>query len=87
MDLASQKYLTLAEAAEYLRFTPGALQKQMERKAIPAWTWKRVGRSYRFLRVALDEWLEEKYRAVRPAQVSRVRHARQISAASADLST
>jgi excisionase family DNA binding protein len=62
MDLASQTYLTLAEAAEYLRFTPGALQKQMERKAIPAWTWKRVGRSYRFTREFLDEWMQEESR-------------------------
>jgi excisionase family DNA binding protein len=65
VDLSSQTYLTLAQAAEYLQLGAGALQKQMERNAIPVWTWTRVGRSYRFLRPALDEWMQEKYRAVR----------------------
>jgi excisionase family DNA binding protein len=70
-DFSGQKFLTMAEAAEYLSFpTPGALQKQLERKVIPAWTWTRLGRNYRFLRPALDEWLEEKYRARRKGRAA-----------------
>ena len=65
MDLSTQTYLTLAEAALYLRTSPAAFQKLMERKVIPAWTWSRLGRTYRFLRPALDEWQQEKYRAKR----------------------
>jgi excisionase family DNA binding protein len=65
VDLSCQTYLTLPQAAQYLQFSAGSLQKQMERNAIPVWTWTRVGRSYRFLRPALDEWMQEKYRAVR----------------------
>lgn len=70
-DYSTYKYLTMAEAAEYLSArTPGALQKLVERKVIPAWTWTRVGRQYRFLRAALDEWMEEKYRARHKGRVA-----------------
>jgi excisionase family DNA binding protein len=65
-DFSAQKFLTVAEAAEYLSIpTPAALHQRIQRKVIPSWTWTRLGREYRFLRVALDEWLEEKYRAAR----------------------
>lgn len=60
--LASKTYLTHAQAAEYLGLTVKALQRRMERRTIPVWTWTRLGsQSRRFVRASLDEWLGQRH--------------------------
>jgi predicted DNA-binding transcriptional regulator AlpA len=59
--MSTQKpYLTSLEAVEYLSLPSlNALQQRMKRKTIPAWCWTRMGgKSLRFIRAALDEWLQ-----------------------------
>lgn len=63
LDLGALRYLTAAQAVEHLNFKSlDALYLAVKSAAIPAWTYKRIGRTYRFLRVALDEWMESEYR-------------------------
>ncbi len=57
--VAETRYLTPRETLDYLKLPSlNALYKQVRRGGIPAWCYTRVGRNLRFLRVALDEWLE-----------------------------
>lgn len=49
--------MTLTEAATYLRFAPSTLRSWVRRGKVPC---ARVGRSLRFRRVALDEWLKSR---------------------------
>lgn len=56
-DVSRLHYLTLREAATYLRVTPNALRKRMRSGAVPAWCYTRLGRDHRFMRVALDQAL------------------------------
>jgi excisionase family DNA binding protein len=56
-DLSKLRYLTLDEAACYLRLTPEALRTRMKRGKVPTWCYSRLGGSLRFIRAALDEWM------------------------------
>lgn len=72
--LASKTYLTHAQAAEYLGLTVKALQRRMERRTIPVWTWTRLGsQSRRFVRASLDEWLGQRRHALTVVQRPRTR--------------
>lgn len=64
-DIARAPYLSLREAAAYIGITSGALYVRLHRQAVPAWTYSRQGRSYSFMRAALDQWLRPKEK--RPA--------------------
>lgn len=68
--LSEKRYLTSREAAFYLGLpSVEALKKRVHRGTIPAHCWTRMGgRSLRFLRAELDEWL-------RPAAVQEVARA------------
>lgn len=59
IPLAERTYLTPREAVTYLGLSSlNALQQRMKRRTIPTWVWTRMGgKSLRFLRSALDEWL------------------------------
>jgi excisionase family DNA binding protein len=46
--------LTLAEAARYLRLPKQTIKRQAEQGFLPG---RQIGKSWRFLRVALDDWL------------------------------
>lgn len=50
-------YLSLRKAADYMDLTEKALRRRVERGTVPAWCYSRVGRSYRFMRAALDQLL------------------------------
>lgn len=54
-DGASQRLLTVPEAAEYLRRTPRALRHLIAAGSVPA---VRQGRSVRLDRRELDRWIE-----------------------------
>lgn len=54
------KYLTVEAAAAHLSLTPKALRNRMVRGTVPAWTYTHMGRSIRFIRASLDEWLTDK---------------------------
>lgn len=60
ITLAHQPYLTSRETVAYLRLPSlNALRQRMKRGSIPMWCWTRMGgRSLRFLRAALDDWLQ-----------------------------
>lgn len=62
VDLSTLPYLTLAEAASYLRLSEKGLRCRMDRGTVPPWCWTRLGGSLRFNRRALDELLEPKDR-------------------------
>lgn len=70
-QLSQRVYLTTREAATYLGLpSVEALQQRVRRgkidpsTGIPPWCWTRMGsKSLRFLRAALDEWLQPKDRA------------------------
>jgi excisionase family DNA binding protein len=51
--------LTLAEAAEYLRLPEETLARQAAQGTIPA---QQVGDAWRFLKLALDDWLSREDR-------------------------
>ena len=67
--LNTDRYLTTEEAAVYLKLSPNALRVRMHRKQIPSWTHTTMNGSIRFLREALDEWLdyERRMKAARKA--------------------
>jgi excisionase family DNA binding protein len=46
--------LTLTEAAAYLRVTESAVRQMLNRQAIPG---QKVGSEWRFLKIALQDWL------------------------------
>ena len=50
----SGSVLTLSEAAEFLRVSAKTLGEMARRGVVPS---QRVGREWRFLRSALEEWL------------------------------
>jgi excisionase family DNA binding protein len=49
------KFLTVKEAATYLRLKPLALYRMVEKKKIP---FRKAGRSIRFIQSELDIWLK-----------------------------
>jgi excisionase family DNA binding protein len=51
---AASKVMTVAEASEYLRIPKSSLYKLAQDGRIPCQT---VGRHWRFLKAALDQWL------------------------------
>jgi excisionase family DNA binding protein len=53
--IAGKEILTLAEAAAYLRASESALEQLVATDAIPA---RKIGGEWRFLRKALDDWLQ-----------------------------
>lgn len=50
----SSAVLTLDEVAAYLRVPPEAVRELADEGAIPG---RRVGKDWRFLKLAIDEWL------------------------------
>jgi excisionase family DNA binding protein len=52
-------YLSYAQAAEYLGLpSVNALKHRVKRGTVPAWCWTRMGgKSIRFIKSALDEWM------------------------------
>jgi len=55
MTTQTPDILTPAEAAQYLRLSRRTVRQMAARGTIPA---KRIGKSWRFLRWALTEWME-----------------------------
>ena len=75
-DLARKPYLTSVEAVAYLSLPSlKALHARVARGTVPAWTYSRIGRSFRFNRAALDELLNpperQAFRRVRPPTLTR----------------
>jgi predicted DNA-binding transcriptional regulator AlpA len=70
--LTEKTYLTSLETVAYLSLPSlNALQQRMKRRTIPAWCWTRMGgKSLRFVRASLDEWLQpsERIAALRKVQ-------------------
>lgn len=62
LKLRSAAYLSLRHAAEYLDLTEEALRIRVKRGTMPAWTYTRSLGSIRFIRTALDEFLQPKDR-------------------------
>jgi predicted DNA-binding transcriptional regulator AlpA len=62
--LAEKTYLTSLETVAYLGLpSVNALKQRMKRRTIPAWCWTRMGgKSLRFVRASLDEWLQPEAR-------------------------
>ncbi len=52
--MATPEVLNLQEAAEFVRVSPKTLREKARAKTVPA---QRVGREWRFLKKALEEWL------------------------------
>jgi hypothetical protein len=65
VPLRQKVYLTSLQAVEYLELPSlNALQQRMKRRSIPTWTWTRMGgKSLRFVRASLDEWLQKRHGA------------------------
>jgi len=55
----SGKYLTIAEVADYLRFSRGNIYLKVKRGFFPSDVLKRIGGSYRFDLNRLNEWLDK----------------------------
>lgn len=53
-ELSQQNVLTLEEAANYLRLPKEIIERQAAQGQIPA---RRIEDTWRFLKVAIDEWL------------------------------
>ncbi len=61
---SENRYLSYAHAAAYLDLTVEALKHRVKRGTVPAWCWTRMGgTSIRFIKSALDEWLQPAERA------------------------
>jgi predicted DNA-binding transcriptional regulator AlpA len=71
-------YLTSREAVQYLGLpSVNALKQRMKRGTIPTWCWTRMGgKSLRFVRAALDEWLQP---ADRTGALALVAHGQQVN--------
>lgn len=52
--MTEQSFMTVKEAADYLRLKPLALYRMVKAKKIPC---RRAGRSIRLIRSELDAWL------------------------------
>lgn len=76
-ELSQRVYLTSREAVAYLGLpSVDALQQRVRRGTIPAWCWTRMGgKSLRFLRASLDEWLQPQERTA----ALRVIHGRTVA--------
>jgi excisionase family DNA binding protein len=75
-------YLSVEHAAAYLDLTVCALRERMKRGSIPAWTWTRLGgTSIRFIKSALDEWLQpvERAEAFREVHVKQSSQSRRLA--------
>jgi hypothetical protein len=62
LDLSRATYLTLAECANYMRLSTGAVKMRKKRGAIPGYCYSYVGGSLRFIREAIDELFQKKER-------------------------
>lgn len=57
MDAIPGDVLTIDELASYLKISKSTLYKIVRERKIPC---QKVGRHWRFRKVAIDQWLEEK---------------------------
>ena len=62
------RWVSVKEAGEFLGWSEDGMHRRIKSGVIPAWTWTRDGREYRFNIGYLREWKSEKYRALRPAK-------------------
>jgi len=62
LDLSREVYLTLAQAARYLKRSVGAVKMLKKRGVIPPYCYTYLGGSLLFIREALDELLQKKER-------------------------
>ncbi len=56
-DGHDDRVLTIDELADYLRIAKSTLYKLAQERRLPA---QKVGRHWRFRKMAIDEWLAEK---------------------------
>ena len=69
--IADTRYLTIEEAAQYLRRTPKAIRRLVERRKIPH---LKTGRWITFDRETLDRWMKEQERVAIKEDVEKGGH-------------
>jgi len=54
METQTDRVLTIGELADYLKIAKSTLYQEAQKRQIPG---RKIGRQWRFLRDAVDEWL------------------------------